>query len=111
MDHTPLILCRNRVVDGDVYWLDPKVREQLDGTHGAQDRPGKVVLGGQPPLDLNDLQRVALVEILTGLRGEELQGYSVEITDWTFNPLEVWGILHTSGPTEASTPGGGTIPG
>jgi len=84
-----LVLYRNRNRDNDTYALHRESRELVKGT---MDLPSRVVLGRDwpNPQELSDLQRDALVEILTGLRGDALRSYSVEIWLWDDSLIEKW---------------------
>lgn len=83
-----LVLYRNRDQDNDTYSLHYEGRELI----GRSDLPTRVVLGRgkQDPRELTEPQRDALVEILTGLRGEALRNYSVEIWLWDDSLIEKW---------------------
>lgn len=84
-----LVLYRNRNRDNDTYTLHPDARELVGETPHL---PSRVVLGRDwpDPPELTELQRDALVEILTGLRGEALRNYSVEIWLWDDSLIEKW---------------------
>lgn len=84
-----LVLYRNRNRDNDTYALHRESRELVKGT---MDLPSRVVLGRDwpNPQELSELQRDALVEILTGLRGDALRSYSVEIWLWDDSLIEKW---------------------
>lgn len=84
-----LVLYRNRNRDTDTYTLHHQSRDLVNGT---VDLPSRVVLGRDwpNPQELTELQRDALVEILTGLRGDALMSYSVEIWLWDDSLIEKW---------------------
>lgn len=84
-----LVLHRNRNRDTDTYALHQETRELMAGTTRL---PSRVVLGRDwpNPQELTELQREALVEILTGLRGDALKSYSVEIWLWDDSLIEKW---------------------
>ena len=84
-----LVLHRNRDRSNDTYTLHQETRELVQGTTGL---PSRVVLGRDwpNPQELTELQREALVEILTGLRGDALKSYSVEIWLWDDSLIEKW---------------------
>ena len=80
---------RNRNRDNDTYTLHDDTRELVMGTAYL---PSRVVLGRDwpDPKELTVPQQEALVEILTGLRGEALKSYSVEIWLWDDSLVEKW---------------------
>lgn len=81
-----LVLYRNRDRDNDTYALHEETQELVKTT---TDLPRRVVLG-RGVKELTELQREALVEILTGLRGDALKSYSVEIWLWDDSLIETW---------------------
>jgi hypothetical protein len=84
-----LVLYRNRNRDNDTYTLHDDTRKLVKGT---VDLPSRVVMGRDwpNPQELTELQRDALVEILTGLREGDLRNYSVEIWLWDDSLIEKW---------------------
>lgn len=84
-----LVLCHTRKGDTDSYTLHQDTRKIL------KDRlytPSCVTLERDPqgPGELNELQRDALVEILTGLREGEVKNYAVEVWQWDDRLIEKW---------------------
>lgn len=81
-----LTLIRNRVPRyGDTYVLEPRTKDALTSVTGRVGAAPQVFLGCDPneayPPEQNEAQKRALVEILTGLRGAQLDDYRVVLMD------------------------------
>jgi hypothetical protein len=81
-----LTIIRNRVPRyGDTYVLDLDTKDALASVPGLVGRAPQVFLGcwsneAYPP-EQNEAQKRALVEILTGLRGAQLDDHRVVLMD------------------------------
>lgn len=75
---------RNR--DGDTYALAPETRKELEGRAGGRLRHGRLFLAKEVGTDsaLTTDQKVAVMEILTGLQGEEVRDRGVELQVWAW---------------------------
>jgi len=84
-----LIFYRNRTRNTDTYTLHRGSRELIAS---PIELPSRLALERDvsTPEELNEFQREALVEILTGLRGDAIRTYSVEIWLWDDSLIEKW---------------------
>ncbi len=81
-----LTLVRNRVPRyGDTYALEPRTRKALAAVPGRVGAAPQVFIGCNSseihPPEHNGEQKQALVEILTGLRGAQINAYRVVLID------------------------------
>lgn len=88
-----LIVVRNRVPHfGDTYVLDRATKDQITSVPNRAFASPKVFIGCAPeelhPPEQNTSQKRATVELLTGLRGAQFDGYQVKLME-TKSPEDV----------------------
>lgn len=83
---TTLYLEATRNRDGDTYALAPRTRKELEAQAGGRLRHGRLFLARELGTEgeLTADQRVAVMEILTGLGGEEVRDRGVELQVWAW---------------------------